>query len=144
MIYLIISGMFAFTTCVLCTVSIVRCYMRDSHINWNVDDINPHWDEDQVRVYHIRRLQRQIQLYQNDSGNSSMERELEELEQDNIEKFLCELEDIRYDSTNNEFDTKECVICMEEFTNGAKLKRIPICRHFMHADCVKGWFTSKA
>lgn len=46
MIYLIISGLFALTTCVLCTVSIVRCYMRDSHINWNVDDINPHWDED--------------------------------------------------------------------------------------------------
>jgi len=55
-IYLVISGLFALTTCVLCTASIVRCYMRDSHINWNVEDINPHWDEDQIRIYHIRRL----------------------------------------------------------------------------------------
>ena len=73
-----------------------------------------------------------------------MERELEELEQDNIQHFLAELEDIRFDLNNNEFDTKECVICMEEFVNGQKLKRIPICRHFFHPNCLEGWFKSKA
>jgi hypothetical protein len=73
-----------------------------------------------------------------------MERELEDLEADNIEKFLAELEDVKFDSNNNEFDTNECVVCMEPFANGAKLKRIPICRHFFHTDCVEGWFKSKA
>ncbi len=44
-----------------------------------------------------------------------MERELEDLEHDNTERFLAELEEIKFDSQNNEFSTLECVICMEQF-----------------------------
>jgi len=39
------------------------------------------------------------------------------LERDNIERFLAELEEIKFDKENNEFETTECVICMENFTH---------------------------
>jgi hypothetical protein len=54
------------------------------------------------------------------------------------------MEEIIFDSNDNEFSTIECVICMENFEENINVHRIPICRHFFHIECVKGWFESKA
>ncbi len=41
----------------------------------------------------------------------------------------------------DEFDTPECVICMDQFANGAKVRKIPSCRHIFHDDCVMKWLS---
>lgn len=51
------------------------------------------------------------------------------------------MEEVKF-KNDNEFATKECIICIDEFTEGQKLARIPNCRHFFHKDCVKDWLES--
>ena len=41
----------------------------------------------------------------------------------------------------DEFNTVECVICMDTFTNGAKVRKIPSCRHIFHDDCLMKWLS---
>lgn len=41
----------------------------------------------------------------------------------------------------DEFDTPECVICMEQFMNGSKVRKIPSCRHIFHDECLMKWFS---
>jgi len=46
-------------SCLCCCVmaGVVRCYVNKTHnIDFNVDEPNPDWDEDIIRVYYIRRL----------------------------------------------------------------------------------------
>ena len=50
---------------------------------------------------------------------------------------------MHYNSGCNEYDQEDCVICMEAFKEGKKVKRIPNCRHFFHSDCIMKWFESK-
>ena len=61
-----------------------RCY-RDcagsgsmSNINWEVEMADPNWDADQLRVYEIRRLQRQLEEANNDIDGSDGEPDEEE------------------------------------------------------------------
>ena len=54
--------------------------------------------------------------------------------------FLNELEVVRFDPSNNEFSTTECVVCMDAFKQDEIISRIPICRHFFHDNCIKEWF----
>jgi len=54
--------------------------------------------------------------------------------------FLAEMETVRFDPANNEYSTTECVICMESFNPNEQISRIPICRHFFHAQCINQWF----
>ena len=41
----------------------------------------------------------------------------------------------------DEFDTPECVICMEQFGQGIKVRKIPSCRHIFHDECLMKWFS---
>jgi hypothetical protein len=46
-------------SCLCCCImaGLVRCYVNKTHnIDFNVDQPNPNWDEDIIRVYYIRRL----------------------------------------------------------------------------------------
>ena len=45
------------------------------------------------------------------------------------------LEPLLFDEADNEFDTKECVICMENFQDKEAILRVPTCRHFFHPKC---------
>lgn len=122
--------------------AIVKCYVNKTHnIDFNVDQPNPNWDEDIIRVYYIRRLQRQIQQMQ--GNEEDLTRQIKEQESENIRMFINELEPLKYDQTKNEFSTTECVICMDEFKDGDNILRIPVCRHFFHEHCIKQWFESK-
>lgn len=50
------------------------------------------------------------------------------------------METIKFSAENNEFDTNECVICMDVFNEGELINRVPICRHFFHMNCIRKWF----
>ena len=56
--------------------------------------------------------------------------------------FLSAIEDARFNE-DNEFQILECVICLESFKNGQRIKRIPTCKHFFHPECSDKWFKSK-
>lgn len=46
----------------------------------------------------------------------------------------------RMERANNEDDEDAtCSICLVEYSDGEKLKRLPGCRHHFHADCVDHW-----
>ena len=50
---------------------------------------------------------------------------------------------VKYKKTKDidEFNTPECVICMEVFENGADVRKIPSCRHIFHDDCLMKWLS---
>ena len=52
-----------------------------------------------------------------------------------MKDFIAALENLKYSKLMDEFDTNECVICIESFKEGEPVKRIPTCRHFFHVDC---------
>lgn len=39
-------------------------------------------------------------------------------------------------------DSKDCVICTEEFKQGQELVRLPACGHHFHVDCALPWLTA--
>ena len=41
----------------------------------------------------------------------------------------------------DEFQTPECVVCMEAFEDGAKVRKIPSCRHIFHDECLMKWLS---
>ena len=45
------------------------------------------------------------------------------------------------DKELDEFNTAECVICMDAFVNGAKVRKIPSCRHIFHDECLMKWLS---
>lgn len=45
------------------------------------------------------------------------------------------------DKTIDEFNTPECVICMEAFVNGVKVRKMPSCKHIFHDDCLMKWLS---
>ncbi|KAK8947309.1 RING-H2 finger protein ATL5 [Platanthera zijinensis] len=39
-------------------------------------------------------------------------------------------------------DLKECSVCLNEFEEGEKIRRLPRCAHSFHIDCIDMWFSS--
>ena len=87
-IYSLVSGA-AMLACICIFVAVcLRCFSKSSGIDWNVDEIDPNWDVDQIRVYNMRRLQRQMSLARaNESDQENWENELRNLEEENIREF---------------------------------------------------------
>ena len=54
------------------------------------------------------------------------------------DNFVKATQEIKF-SSKNEFEVKDCVVCMEAFKEGEKLLQIPSCRHFFHKECILGW-----
>ena len=52
-----------------------------------------------------------------------------------IIKYLKNVKEI------DEFNTTECVVCMESFENGTQVRKIPSCRHIFHNDCLMKWLS---
>lgn len=52
--------------CCLLVAALIRCYVNHQidSIDFNRPEPDPNWDEDILRVYYIRRLQRQIEELQ--------------------------------------------------------------------------------
>lgn len=57
-----------------------------------------------------------------------------------MKDFLEQIEEIAFEKGLDEFETGDCVICLEGFTDGDIVKRIPTCRHFFHKECCDNWF----
>lgn len=47
------------------------------------------------------------------------------------------------DKDVDEFGQEECVICMEQFKNGEKVRKIPTCRHLFHEKCIVQWLAGE-
>jgi len=45
------------------------------------------------------------------------------------------------DKEIDEFNTPECVICMEAFENSIKIRKVPSCRHIFHDECLMKWLS---
>lgn len=58
-----------------------------------------------------------------------------------VERYKKLIPTIKYKKNKDvdEFGANDCVICMEEFTNGAQIRKIPSCRHIFHNDCIMKW-----
>ena len=41
----------------------------------------------------------------------------------------------------DEFNIPECIVCMEAFRNGSNVRKIPICRHIFHDECLMNWLS---
>ena len=41
----------------------------------------------------------------------------------------------------DEFETTECVSCMEPYEAGAQIRKIPSCRHIFHDECLMKWLS---
>ena len=60
-----------------------------------------------------------------------------------IDRYGKLIPNIKYRKTKeiDEFNTPECVICMEVFENGGDVRKIPSCRHIFHDDCLMKWLS---
>ena len=45
-IYTVLSTMFTLTLCCLCVVGCCKCFIGRDQINYDVDEVNPNWDQD--------------------------------------------------------------------------------------------------
>jgi hypothetical protein len=43
----------------------------------------------------------------------------------------------------NQFNTTECIICMESFVERQLLRRLNTCSHMFHEECLFKWFASE-
>lgn len=43
----------------------------------------------------------------------------------------------------DEFGSTECVICMEVFEEGERLRKLSTCRHIFHSTCIITWFSGE-
>ncbi len=60
---------------------------------------------------------------------------------DQYTKLIPNIKFKKNDKVIDEFNTTECVICMEAFVNGVKVRKIPSCRHIFHDECVMKWLS---
>jgi len=60
-LYLSMSILFCMFTCCFCLKAVIFKILGNTNIDWNVDEPNQNWDDDQLRVYYVRRLRRQIE-----------------------------------------------------------------------------------
>jgi len=61
-----------------------------------------------------------------------------------IDRYAKLIPIINYRKNNKEIDEyeqPECVICMESFNNGTKIRKVPSCRHIFHEDCLMKWLS---
>lgn len=61
-----------------------------------------------------------------------------------IDRYKKLIPIISYKKNNkeiDEFSIPECVVCMEAFTNGTKIRKVPSCRHIFHDDCLMKWLS---
>jgi len=73
---------------------------------------------------------------------ANLEEQLRQQQERNIKDHIEAMEEIFFDP-NNEFNTKECVVCIDDFQAGQDLLRIPSCRHFFHKKCCREWYESQ-
>lgn len=52
-----------------------------------------------------------------------------------IEKLPC----YDYVANDNENDTVECAVCLEDLVTGDKCRLLPTCKHSFHAHCLDQW-----
>lgn len=107
------------------------------------------WDDDPERAGRMRAILRELELQRQRVGEqreiirSMLQAELQREKDEALKDFLNQIEEHKYSGGCNEFDQQDCVICMEAFKEGKKVKRIPNCRHFFHPECIMQWFESK-
>ena len=61
-----------------------------------------------------------------------------------IDRYMKLIPKVRFrkgDKGIDEFNTTECVICMETFDGGEKVRKVPSCRHIFHDDCLMKWLS---
>ncbi|XP_020595236.1 RING-H2 finger protein ATL2-like [Phalaenopsis equestris] len=43
---------------------------------------------------------------------------------------------------DGELDECDCAVCLNEFEDGQKIRKLPVCGHSFHIDCIDMWFSS--
>ena len=69
-----------------------------------------------------------------------MRRKIHESKLDQYKKLIPMLK-YKKNKDVDEFGTADCVICMEEFTNGVSIRKVPSCRHIFHSECIMKWLS---
>lgn len=59
-IYTVLSSVFTLVLCCICILGCVRCLQKDQDINYDVDEVNPEWDPQQIRYFQMRALERRV------------------------------------------------------------------------------------
>lgn len=66
---------------------------------------------------------------------------------ENVKRYaqlIPKLKFIKDDLAINQFSIKDCCICLEPFTEGATIRRLPLCKHIFHDECLIKWLNSPA
>lgn len=59
-IYSVMSSLFSIVLCCICIMGCVRCIQREQETNYDVEEVNPEWDPQQIRYFHMRVLERRM------------------------------------------------------------------------------------
>ena len=78
---------------------------------------------------------------QREAERERMRRIVHENLVDRYKKLIPLLKFKKNDKAIDEFNTAECVICMETFVNGTKVRKIPSCKHIFHDECLIKWLS---
>lgn len=60
------------------------------------------------------------------------------------ESIIRSIPIFHYKTDSGERNLSECAVCLNEFIEDEKLKRIPNCRHIFHIDCIDIWLQNNA
>jgi hypothetical protein len=66
-----------------------------------------------------------------------------EVRLERVNKLIELIKEQSYDKKLDPFNLPECVICFEEFSIGAPVRKIPVCQHVFHSKCIDEWFHAK-
>ena len=58
-----------------------------------------------------------------------------------IEKVFKMCDEHSYSKRVDKFKMDNCVICLGDFMEGDKIKRVPLCLHIFHTGCLSKWFS---
>ena len=75
------------------------------------------------------------------NGNGNHAVRLDPTEQYEVLPFeviqkLQNMEEVEYRKCQNAFNTDNCVICLDTFVEGIKVRVVPKCGHIFHSNCI--------
>lgn len=134
--------------CVACCIVLIRlrCKFRRRVQGDGADDLanqDAAVDEEtrnrNRRIVELREEQQQLGGRQGDGEAMRRVAHLSLIDQ--YTKLIPVLNFRKNDKELDEFNTTECVICMDQFNVGVKVRKIPSCRHIFHDECLMKWLS---
>ena len=86
---------------------------------------------------------RSDEFKENQNTLRDLNSKLDALKVSQVNEFMAVLETISFTSQFDKQNSGECSICMESYSYGETVYRVPDCEHIFHEDCLRNWLMSK-